>query len=133
MSKKQETPMNRFLLRASALGAMVLTAFCAGSSQQGNQTQRYPQFENDEVRVWKSAVMPNTPLAMHRHEHGRVIIALAGGTINIVERGGGEEKHVWETGKAYWLPKNAPVETHSEVHAGDKPIEVMVVEIKSDK
>ncbi len=46
--------MNHFLLRASALGAMVLTAFCAASSQQGNQTQRFPQFENDEVKVWKS-------------------------------------------------------------------------------
>jgi len=101
--------------------------------QQGNQTQRYPQFENDEVKVWKSVVMPNTPLAMHRHEHGRVIIALAGGTMKIVESRGGQETHEWETGKAYWLPKNAPGEMHSDVNAGDKPIEVMVVELKNDK
>jgi quercetin dioxygenase-like cupin family protein len=133
MSKKQETPMNRFLLRASALGAMVLTAFCAGSSQQGNQTQRFPQFENDEVKVWKSTVMPNTPLAMHRHEHGRVIIALSGGTMKIVEQNGASESHNWETGKAYWLPANLPGEMHSDVNAGDKPIEVMVVELKHDK
>ena len=125
--------MNRFLLRASALGAMVLTAFCAGSSQQGNQTQRFPQFENDEVKVWKSTVMPNTPLAMHRHEHGRVIIALSGGTMKIVEQNGASESHNWETGKAYWLPANLPGEMHSDVNAGDKPIEVMVVEIKNDK
>jgi len=125
--------MNRFLLRASALGAMVLTAFCAGSSQQGNQTQRFPQFENDEVKVWKSTVMPNTPLAMHRHEHGRVIIALSGGTMKIVEQNGASESHNWETGKAYWLPANLPGEMHSDVNAGDKPIEVMVVELKHDK
>ena len=74
--------MNRFLLRASIPGAVVLTAFSAASPQQGNQTQRFPQFENDEVKVWKSTVMPNTPLAMHRHEHGRVIITLRGGTEN---------------------------------------------------
>jgi beta-alanine degradation protein BauB len=133
MSKKQETPMNRFLLRAPALGAMVLTAFCAASSQQGNQTQRFPQFENDEVKVWKSTVMPNTPLAMHRHEHGRVIIALSGGTMKIVEQNGASESHNWETGKAYWLPANPPGEMHSDVNAGDKPIEVMVVELKHDE
>jgi len=112
---------------------MVLTAFCAGSSQQGNQTQRFPQFENDEVKVWKSTVMPNTPLAMHRHEHGRVIIALSGGTMKIVEQNGASESHNWETGKAYWLPANLPGEMHSDVNAGDKPIEVMVVELKHDK
>jgi beta-alanine degradation protein BauB len=121
-------------VRVAAFAALSVSVTASVvNPQQGNQTQRYPQFENDEVRVWKSVVMPNTPLAMHRHEHGRVIIALAGGTMKIVESGGGEEKHVWETGKAYWLPKNPPGETHSDVNAGDKPIEVMVVEIKNDK
>jgi hypothetical protein len=123
-----------FSCRATAFAALSISLMASVvNPQQGNQTQRYPQFENDEVRVWKSVVMPNTPLAMHRHEHGRVIIALAGGTMKIVESSGGEEKHVWETGKAYWLPKNPPGETHSDVNAGDKPIEVMVVEIKNDK
>ena len=126
--------MRLFSLRTAAFATLSATvAASAINSQQGNQTQRYPQFENDEVRVWKSVVMPNTPLAMHRHEHGRVIIALAGGTMRIVESGGGEEKHVWETGKAYWLPKNPAGETHSDVNAGDKPIEGMVVEVKGDK
>jgi hypothetical protein len=77
------------------------------NSQQGNQTQRFPQFENDDVRVWKSVVMPNTPLAMHRHEHGRVIIALVGGTMKIVESGGGEEKHVWENRQGLPAPEKS--------------------------
>ena len=125
--------MNRFLLRALTLGALVLIAVCPGSPQQGNQTQRFPQLENDDVKVWKSTVMPNTPPAMHRHEHGRVIIALSGGTMKIVEQNGSSETHNWETGKAYWLPANPPGEMHSDVNAGDKPIEVMVVELKHDK
>jgi quercetin dioxygenase-like cupin family protein len=108
--------------------AFVLTAF-----QAPTQTQRIPQFENDEVKVWKSVVLPNAPLAMHRHDHGRVIISLSGGTMKIVEESGGSETHVWETGKAYWLPKNAPGQRHADVNAGDKPIEVMVVELKNDK
>jgi quercetin dioxygenase-like cupin family protein len=131
--EKQEMSMNRFLLRALTLGALVLIAVCPVSPQQGNQTQRFPQLENDDVKVWKSTVMPNTPLAMHRHEHGRVIIALSRGTMKIVEQNGSSETHNWETGKAYWLPANPPGEMHSDVNAGDKPIEVMVVELKHDK
>ena len=51
-------------------------------SQQGAAvTQRIVQFENDDVKVWKSVVVPHAPLTMHRHEHGRVIIALKGGTM----------------------------------------------------
>jgi hypothetical protein len=111
-----------FVLRGFALGLMLLIASATVSPQQGNQTQRIPQLENDDVKVWKSVVMPNTPL-----------IALTGGTMKIVEQNGASETHDWETGKAYWLPKNAPGEMHSDVNAGDKPIEVMVVELKHDK
>jgi quercetin dioxygenase-like cupin family protein len=130
---QKEIAVKCFVLRTFASGLMLLIASSTVSPQQGNQTQRIPQFENDDVKVWRSVVMPNTPLAMHRHEHGRVIIALTGGTMKIAEQNGASETHDWETGKAYWLPKNAPGEMHSDVNAGDKPIEVMVVELKHDR
>jgi beta-alanine degradation protein BauB len=103
------------------------------SQQAPTQTQRYPQFENENVKVWKSVVMPNAPLTMHRHDHPRVIIALSGGTMKIVEQSGSSKEHVWEAGKAYWLPANPPNTMHADVNAGDKPIEVMVVELEHDK
>ena len=99
----------------------------------GAQTQRFPQFENEDVKVWRSVVMPDAPLAMHRHEHPRVIIPLSGGTMKIVEQGGGSEEHVWESGKAYWLAANAPGTMHADVNSGGKPIEVMVVELEKEK
>ncbi|HEY6127683.1 MAG TPA: hypothetical protein VIW23_05815 [Candidatus Acidoferrum sp.] len=105
----------------------------ARSQQTETQTQRIPQFENEDVKVWKSVVVSNAPLTMHRHEHGRVIIAIQGGTMNIVDQSGSSEQHVWETGKAYWLPANAPKTLHADVNVGDKPIEVMVVELKKDR
>jgi hypothetical protein len=77
-------------------------------------------------------ILPNAPLTMHRHEHPRVIVALRGGTMNIVEQNGPTEQHVWETGKAYWLPANPAGTVHADVNAGDKPIEVMVVELKHE-
>jgi len=96
-------------------------------------TQRVPQFENEDVKVWRSVIAPNAPLTMHRHEHPRVIIALNGGTMNIVEDSGKRESHVWEAGKAYTLPANAPSTMHADVNRGDQPIEVMVVELKREK
>jgi hypothetical protein len=69
------------------------------------------------VKVWKSVIYPNAPLAMHRHEHLRVIVvvsgalaggALAGGKLNIVEQSGPSEMHDWQTGNAYWLPASPP-------------------------
>ena len=103
------------------------------AAQSAAQTQRVAQFENEDVKVWKSLVLPNQPLTMHRHDHPRVIIALKGGTMKIVEQVGGSETHVWETGKAYWLPANAPNTKHADVNAGAEPIEVMVVELEKEK
>ncbi len=103
------------------------------AAQSAAQTQRVAQFENEDVKVWKSLVLPNQPLTMHRHDHPRVIIALKGGTMKIVEQDGGSETHVWETGKAYWLAANAPNTKHADVNAGAEPIEVMVVELEKEK
>lgn len=115
-----------------ALVTVVGTACVVLASQQNAaQTQRIPQFENDQVKVWKSIVAPNSPLPLHRHDHPRIITALVGGTMKIVEQDGSSEVHVWETGKSYWLPANAPGTMHTDVNTGGKPIEVMVVELKN--
>ena len=117
------------LIRAVALVAATLSA-SAVISQVANKTaqsQRTPQFENDAVKVWKTVVLPNQPLAMHHHDHPRVIIALTGGTMNIVDPAGHVEPHIWETGKAYWLPAMPPNTLHSDVNAGDKPDRKSVV------
>ena len=124
--------MKRLWTPALFLTIGFLGGAVAMRSQQP-QTQRFPQFENDNVRVWRSLVLPNAPLNMHRHDHGRVIIPLQGGTMNIVQQNGPTETHVWEAGKAYWLPANPPGTMHADVNAGDKPVEVMVVELKKDQ
>jgi quercetin dioxygenase-like cupin family protein len=115
------------------VGTAILFASGVWSSVTSSPTQRVPQFENPHVKVWKSTVVPNSPLPLHRHDHGRVIIALRGGTMKVVDQSGTSETHVWETGKAYWLPANPPGTMHTDVNAGDQPIEVMVVEVEDDK
>jgi quercetin dioxygenase-like cupin family protein len=113
--------------------AVLMIAFAARSSDPPASTQRMPQLENSHVKVWKSTIAPNAPLPLHRHDHGRVIVALQGGTMKIEDQSGASETHVWEDGKAYWLPANPPNTMHRDVNVGDRPIEVMVVEVEDDK
>jgi len=111
--------------------ALASIAGVAGyQAQSGATTQRFPQFENDHVKVWKSVIVPNAPLTLHRHEHGRTIVALVGGDLKIVKESGQTTVAHWETGKAYWLPADPPGEMHKDVNDTGKTIEVMVVEMK---
>ena len=114
--------------------SVVLTAGAALAAVQqssASQTRREPQFENENVRVWKSIIMPNQPLSLHRHEFGRTIVALKGGTLDVVDANGKTTKQVvWETGKAYWLDKDPAGEQHGDINRSTQPIEVIVVEMR---
>ena len=125
----------RLFTRPAAAFLLALTTSLVLSQVQpkGPVSERFPQFDNEMAKVWKTRIEPHQPLSMHHHDHPRVIIALTGGTVNIVESDGKTESHVWETGKAYWLPANLPGTMHADVNAGDKPIEVMVVELEKEK
>ena len=123
-------PSRRLLLVLSPLALAGFIWSVRASDPNAPQTGRTPQFENDEVKVWKSVILPNAPLPPHRHEHPRVLVVLRGGTMKVVEQDGSSETHEWQTGKSYWLPANPPGTSHSDVNAGDKAIEVMVVELK---
>ncbi len=118
-------------------GVMVVGAvFAAGVAvgQQTSASRREPQFENSEVRVWKSIIMPNQPLALHRHDHGRTIVTLKGGTLDVVDvKGATVEKMNWETGKAYWLDADKAGTQHGDLNKGKESMEVIVVELKNDK
>ena len=122
-------------LKWTCYGALVFvlaSGITAGTlQQQPQQTRREPQFENAHVRVWKSIILPNQPLNVHRHDFGRTIVALRGGTLDVVDAGGKTTKQMtWETGKAYWLDADPAGEQHGDMNRGTTPIEVIVVEMR---
>ncbi len=121
----------KFMWAAAIAAAGFAAGFAVAAAQA--QTGREPQFENAAVKVWKSRVLPNDPLPFHRHEHPRVLVALAGGTMKILERTGQSEVHEWKTGTAYWLPANPPETQHQDVNIGNTPIEVMVIELQREQ
>ncbi len=127
--------MARMTLSISRLAlamALFLIPPASVNSQTGAQP-RIPQFENSDVKVWKTTVMPHAPLTMHTHDHPRVLVALSGGVMKIAYEDGSSETHRWETGKAYWLSSEEGKRRHADVNQGDKPIEVMVVELENAK
>ena len=95
---------------------------------QESQTRRAPQFENEHVKVWKSIILPDQPLRMHRHEHARALIALTDATLDIVQDSGKTETVHWEAGKAYWWcacgrSANQPFCDGSHKGTGFSPVE----------
>jgi beta-alanine degradation protein BauB len=115
------------------LGLVFAAGIAVGALQQQatSGTRREPQFQNDQVEVWKSIIMPNQPLALHRHDHGRTIVALKGGTLDIVDANGKTlHQEKWESGKAYWLAADPPGQQHGDLNKGKEPMEVIVVQLK---
>ena len=115
-----------FLLIAAGALIPVVGAY----AQQQVVSRRVPQFDNENVHVWKTIIAPNQPLSMHRHDHGRVIVALKGGTLKIVPEKGEPKEVIWETGKAYWLAADPPGELHGDLNEGPEVMEVMVIELQ---
>ena len=76
---------SRSTVLACAIG-FVLGASATWAQPQLQKSRREPQLENDQVTVWKSTVMPKQPLALHRHDHGRVLVALTDGQLQVVDR-----------------------------------------------
>ena len=114
-----------FLMLAAALASVAATF----SLQQ--TTRREPQFDNEHVKSWKSVILPNQPLRLHRHENGRALIALTDGKLDVVnEAGDTVDVYEWEAGKAYWLDKDPPGQLHADLNKGANTIEVIVVELK---
>ncbi len=118
-------------LSGAAVGAGLV--FASLQVRQGVPAQRFPQFENDAVKVWRTVIAPGSRTEMHRHDHPRVVVALTPGTMTFVDQNGAREEHGWEAGKAYWLPAMAPGAMHADVNAGGKAVEVMVVELERER
>ncbi len=124
------------MMRTIGAAAVIVTVFAAGVAvgNQQSTSRREPQFENSEVQVWKSIISPGTPLGLHRHDHGRALISLNGGELNVVD-GSGKVLDVYklEAGKAMWLDADKPGTQHADVNPGKQPVEVIVVQLKNDK
>lgn len=123
----------------NAIAVASVLSFAAGAAgmwaqQQAQASHREPQFENSEMKAWKSVVMPTQPLTLHRHDHGRALVALTDGQLDVVDKNGKKlNEYDLKAGHAIWLGKDPAGQMHADVNPGTKPVEVIVVELKNDK
>ena len=102
------------------------------SSQKppSNEVRPTLELENPDTHVWKAQIPPKQATVMHRHNHPRVVVALTGGDVRIVKQSGQSQVVRWQTGKAYWLPADAPGEYHSYANDGARLVEFMYIEFE---
>ena len=143
-TRSTRTSSRALLCRASLMSTprtivvTMLLAFSAGAGvmwaqQQAQPSYREDQFENPELKVWKTTVMPNAPLAMHRHDHGRALVALTDGQLKVTDKNGKVlTTYNLQAGKAIWLAKDPVGQMHADVNSGTKPVEVIVVQLQQD-
>jgi hypothetical protein len=82
--------------------------------------------------VWKTTLLPDAPLTLHRHDHPRILVALTDGTLDLVDSTGSHDIHALQKDHAYWLPAMPPGAMHKDVNPGPKPLEVMVIELEKE-
>ena len=123
----------RHTLIACSLLSILAGATVVYAAQQAQTSNRQDQFENDQMKVWKTTVMPGAPLALHRHDHGRALVALTDGQLKVKDKNGKVlDTYNLKAGKAMWLGVDPPGQMHADVNDGTKPIEVIVVQLKQD-
>jgi hypothetical protein len=122
-------------MKTIGAAAIIGSVFAAGVAVgQQATTRREPQFENSEVQVWKSTIFPGKPLGLHRHDHGRALVSLNGGVLNVVDANGKVlDTYNLKAGTAMWLDADKPGTQHADVNPGKEPVEVIVVQLKNDK
>ena len=126
--------MNKMILNFYRAALICISTSFMLTAKGQNVTHRIPMFENDQVKVWKTILIPNSPLTMHRHENGRTIVVLKGGTLTIKQDTGEKTKVEWKTGQAYWLDADPPgTKLHADVNETNDSIEVIVIENKKNR
>jgi quercetin dioxygenase-like cupin family protein len=84
------------------------------------------EFENDQVRVLRVQYGPHEKSVMHRHP-ASVAVFLADQDAKFTMPDGKTTERHGKAGQALWNP----AETHLPENMGDKPLDVVLVELKS--
>ncbi len=84
------------------------------------------EFENDQVRVLRITYEPGEKGNMHSHPEG-VVVFLSDGTGKFTFPDGKTEETEFKSGLVIWTPAT----THQPENTGDKPFEVIQIEMKA--
>jgi quercetin dioxygenase-like cupin family protein len=86
------------------------------------------EFENDEVRILRINYEPGEKSVMHSHPEG-VVVFLNDGDGKFTFPDGKTQDQKFKAGTVIWSPET----THQPENTGDKPFEVIQIEMKTKK
>ena len=114
-----------------ALFAVLIFGFLAESALSQDATivdsAHYKvEFENEQVRVLRITYGPGEKSVMHEHPDG-VLVFLTDQNVKFTLPDGKTEKITAKAGETNWAPG---VKQHLPENIGDKPLELILVEIK---
>ena|SRR5258708_6218209 len=116
------------------LTTLLFSLCCTGcilAAPPANVTQRIPQFENDDILVWKTTIYPKSPLKMHHHGDARLVVGVKGGRLKKLESTGEISYLDFPTGTVTWVAPDPPQTEHACINETDEPIEIMVIQFKN--
>lgn len=99
---------------------------------QLNALEYEVQFENEQVHVAKVLIEPKEEVGLHRDALPQIVIGLTGGTVTRLESDGSEVDVEFPAGKAVYRPVDPEGVLHRTVNKSDKPIEIMVIQMKEN-
>ena len=76
--------------------------------------------------------MPKEEIGLHRDAYPQIVIALKGGIITCLEADGTTTDVKFPTGVAVMRDMDSPNQLHKSVNKGNEPVELMVIQLKSD-
>ena len=85
------------------------------------------EFENDQVRVLRVKVGAHESIPMHEHVLNRASVVLTDQNVRSTDSQGKVETVQHKAGEASW----GTAKTHQEENLNDKPLEMIIVEIKN--
>jgi quercetin dioxygenase-like cupin family protein len=117
---------------AAGLAMLGATAFLAGVTASAQDAAKVDpkhykvEFENDQVRVLRITYGPHEKSVMHSHPAG-VVVYLTDVSGKFTMPGGATKAAVAKAGSVTWVDSTV----HLPENTGDKPFEVIEVELKT--
>lgn len=113
-----------FLAVAVALSASIAPVVAQDATKVDAKHYKV-EFENDQVRVLRATYAPKEKSSMHEHP-GLVAVFLTDGNVKMTGADGKSSEVKVKAGSAQWNESTK----HMPENVGDKPFEVILVEVK---
>ena len=109
----------------------ILIAPFLALSLNANAMESEVRFENDQVRIIGVKIQAHEEIGLHRDEYPHVVMSIKGGTITRFEADGSKTEVHFPKGEAVFREADPAGEMHSSANNTCKPIELVIVELKT--